>query len=80
MNNTDIRIAMLKTIIGIEEVKHYTLINNEGYTFTKHGKKYDLRHWRNVYGAEVDFWSVGGNGTERSCDTFDEAIKIIIEL
>lgn len=65
---------------GAQEVKPYTLINNEGYTFTKDGIKYDLRHWLNIYGAEVDFWSVGGNRTEKEAGTFEDAIEIIKEL
>ena len=62
---------------GAQEVEHYTLINNDGYTFNKGGKKYDMRHWINMYGGDVDFWSIGGNGTERSCGTFQEAVEII---
>ena len=43
---------------GMTDIKYYMLINNEGYTFTdKEGRRCDLRHWRNVYGSEVDFWS-----------------------
>ena len=72
--------------LGFEEVKWYGLINNDGYTFKKNDIKYDLRHWVNCFGAEVNFWSLSGwvDGSREnvkldksSFDTFDEALNFI---
>lgn len=41
---------------GATEIEHYTLVNNDGFTFRHKNKRYDLRHWRNSYGASCDFW------------------------
>ena len=38
-------------------IKHYLLINNEGFTFELNGLKVDLRLWRNVYGCEANFYA-----------------------
>lgn len=43
--------------MGCENIEHYTLVNNTGYTFTRTDIKYDVRHWRNCYGAELDIWN-----------------------
>ena len=50
---------LLKSI-GCEDVKSYMLVNNYGYTFVKSGFKFDLRHWLNCYGADVDYWLLDG--------------------
>ena len=43
---------------GATQIEYYMLINNDGFTFIwKDGNKHDLRHWRNVYGSDCDFWS-----------------------
>ncbi len=63
---------------GCENVRPYTLINNYGFTFTKNGTKYDLRHWQNVYGAEVDFWDI--SGLKGAFNTFEAALEIIKDL
>lgn len=76
---TNNQIAALEAA-GAQEVKHYNLVSNEGYTFTKDGIAYDLRHWLNFYGEAMDFWSVGGNGNETDSGTFEEAIAFIKEL
>ena len=41
---------------GATNIEFYMLVNNDGFTFEYKGKRYDLRHWRNVYGVECDFW------------------------
>lgn len=43
---------------GATDIKSYLLINNSGYEFIIKGVKYDLRHWRNVYGCEVDYYRI----------------------
>ena len=43
---------------GFEIIKEYSLVNNDGYIVKINGNKYDLRHWRNVYGASVNFWEI----------------------
>mgnify|MGYP003305663904 CR=1 FL=1 len=63
---------------GCENVKGYVLVNNYGFTFTKNGTKYDLRHWLNVYGADVDYWDISHvKGTFKS---FEEALEAIKKL
>lgn len=71
---------------GCENVKSYMLINNYGYTFTKDNVKYDLRHWLNCYGADVNFWALDGtviNGKNDKAtghgnfNNFDEALDYI---
>lgn len=72
---------------GCENVDSYMLVNNYGYTFTKGDVKFDLRHWLNCYGADVDYWSLDGHkiGTKdyvkldnnKSFNTFNEALEFI---
>jgi len=63
---------------GAENVKHYTLINNSGYTFDKNGVHYDLRHWLNCYGADVDHYTLYSAETGfKTFDTFEQAIDYI---
>lgn len=71
---------------GCENVDGYMLVNNYGYTFTKGDIKYDLRHWLNCYGADVDYWSLNGHkiGTKDyvkldkgTFKSFEEALEFI---
>ena len=71
---------------GCENVDSYMLVNNYGYTFTKGDVKFDLRHWLNVYGEDVDYWSLDGHKIDTkdyvkldksTFDTFDEALEFI---
>lgn len=39
-------------------IDEYVLINNDGYIFELEGNKYDCRHWRNVYGVEVNYYDI----------------------
>ena len=68
---------------GCENV---VLVNNYGYTFTKGDVKFDLRHWLNCYGADVNYWSLDGHKIDTkdyvrldksTFDTFDEAFEFI---
>ena len=43
---------------GGEEISSYTLINNNGYTFSLGYLVIDARYWRNFYGAECNSWTV----------------------
>ena len=43
---------------GAYDIKHYLLINNSGFIFYLNGIKYDLRHYRNIYGADVNYYAV----------------------
>lgn len=43
---------------GFEIVDDYSLVNNYGYKIKLNNTEYDLRHWKNIYGIEVDYWSV----------------------
>lgn len=70
----------LESIEGVTNVEGYCLVSNDGYTFEKAGNRYDLRHWLNCYGCSVDYWTVSGNGFNKSADTFDEAVEIIKSL
>lgn len=50
--------------MGLSEISSYMLVNNYGYTFKYKGVLYDLRHWLNCYGADVDYWSLYPCNTE----------------
>lgn len=67
---------------GCENVDSYMLVNNYGYTFTKGDVKYDLRHWLNCYGEDVDYWDLGGHNTKEYVKggifkNFEEALEFI---
>ena len=72
--------------IGCENVEVYLLVNNYGYTFTKGNNKYDLRHWLNCYGCDVNYWSLDAHDKntkdfvklEKSTfDTIEQALEFI---
>ena len=68
---------------GCTNVKYYALINNDGYTFVKNGVRYDVRHWLNCYGADVDYWSIHNLDEPRyipSVNTAAEMLDIIKAL
>lgn len=76
--------ALIKA--GCENVKSYMLVNNYGYTFTKGDVKFDLRHWLNCYGEDVNYWSLDGHKIDTkdyvrldksTFDKFDEALEFI---
>lgn len=50
---------------GCTNIEHYSLVNNDGYTFEYANTKYDARHVRNVYGASVNFWEISFTSGER---------------
>lgn len=64
--------ALLESIEGVTNIKHYLLVNNDGYAFEYRGFKFDLRHWRNCYGVETNFYSVMNNARP---DNWEEWIK-----
>ena len=39
-------------------IKPYNLVNNSGCTFELNGIEFDARHWKNVYGTNVDYWDI----------------------
>ena len=45
---------------NFEIVKEYSLVNNYGYIVKVNNNEYDLRHWRNIYGAEINYWEISG--------------------
>lgn len=52
------------------KVEPYSLVNNYGLAFEYEGVRYDVRHWLNVYGMDVDYIDVTsrdrpGNGSLR---------------
>lgn len=72
--------------IGCNDVKFYMLCNNDGYTFNSKDKttKYDLRHWANNYGVEVDYWTVSSKAQEdkgydhyKRFDEFADAVEYL---
>ena len=80
--------SMEQTLIevGAKSVKPYFLVNNAGYTFEKNGLKFDLRHFTNIYGAEVNYWGISAkkDGEQfvikeysKDFNTFEEAIDFI---
>lgn len=82
---------MLKNYIedlkGCDEfqVKNYMLSSNYGYDITYKGHRFDLRHWLNLYGVDVDYWSIWGittkgiNTINVSKDTTKEQLISIME-
>lgn len=82
----DEKLELLKSI-GCENVDSYMLVNNYGYTFTKGDLKFDLRHWLNCYGADVNYWSLDAHNILYTKDyvklekgtfnTFDDAVEFI---
>ena len=40
------------------DIEPYSLVSNSGVTFILDNVRYDARHWRNVYGADVDYWNI----------------------
>lgn len=60
-------------LAGCENIKRSVLVSNESYLFTKNNINYEMRHWLNCYGCEVDFWSVN----DKDFDTYEEAIEYI---
>lgn len=71
---------------GCENVESYMLVNNYGYTFTKGGLKFDLRHWLNCYGEDVNYFSLDARNPDTkeyvkldkgTFSTIDEAIEFI---
>lgn len=65
--------------LGCEGISYYSLINNYGYDFTKNGVHYNIRHWLNCYGVEVDFWTLENyeNQNMSSFDTVENLIEAI---
>lgn len=67
---------------GFKNVNSYVLINNEGCTFECGSVKYDLRHWLNCYGCDVDYYTLDGKDIENekyiSCGSFNK-LKDVIE-
>ena len=43
---------------GATNLNFYMLINNDGFNFELNGVKYDLRHFRNIYGASVNYFKI----------------------
>lgn len=62
---------------GGTNIEHYDLINNEGYTFNIGVVRVDARHWRNCYGADVNFWSVLNSNYNTDDITIVKAMKDI---
>lgn len=53
----------------------YNLVNNYGYKILFNNNEYDLRHYLNIYGQEVNYWEVSGK-----CKASEEDKKILIDL
>jgi len=66
----------------VPQAEQYNLVNNYGW----HWGTFDLRHMLNIYGYQVDYWSLTDNSKTGTPDcsknfkTFDEAIKYIKEM
>lgn len=43
---------------NIKLIEEYSLVSNYGYVVELNGKRYDLRHWLNVYGVDTDYWNI----------------------
>ena len=65
---------------GGRNIEQYTLVNNDGYTFDLEGIRCDARHWRNVYGAEVNVWEIHLSDESKRPVVRETIIKIEKEL
>lgn len=65
---------------GGTDIEPYCLVNNTGYTFILNGIKLDARHWRNVYGAECNFFDIHGTVSILDDETRKLAEQIKEEL
>ena len=70
--------ALLESIEGVTNIKHYLLVNNEGYTFEYRGFKFDLRHWRNCYGVEMNNYSLMSNATPQNYESWIQEFMNVI--
>ena len=77
----------LENAMGFKNFKWYSLINNYGYSFDYLDDHFDLRHWLNCYGENVDYWTIYtrelGNLTSEGIKKFygeelQQLIKFII--
>lgn len=64
---------------GAQNIRSYILISNSGYVFDLDGGTYDLRHWRNIYGAQVDHYSYIDTSKAQS-DTLAKLREILEEI
>ena len=71
--------ALLVSIEGVTNIKHYLLVNNEGYTFEYRGFKFDLRHWRNCYGVAMNNYSLMNNSTPLNYESWIEEFSKVID-
>lgn len=62
---------------GGNVVDEYVLVNNDGYIFELEGNRYDARHWRNVYGVTVNYYTISIIGGNKE---YDERIQNTIDL
>lgn len=60
---------------GAENIKHYTLVNNDGYSFFKNEVVFDLRHW-----GSIDFWTISSVNGFLEFNTFEQAVDYIQSL
>lgn len=63
--------------VGCQNVKCYCLADNYGYTFEKCNTEYDLRHWLNCYGVDVDYWTISSKDAYIQVDTLADALELI---
>lgn len=56
----------------VELIREYNLVNNYGYIVKVYDKEVDIRHWLNMYGAEVNYW-------DSNLKTTDTKIQKIID-
>lgn len=60
---------------GGKIVKEYVLVSNYGYIVEVDDKKYDIRHWLNVYGASCDIWSALPEDDNQTINAILEALR-----
>lgn len=78
MKKVDEQIKKFLKEIGASNIKFYMLVNNDGYRFEYKGIKFDLRHWRNVYGVETNFYSISSNSTPNNYQEWEgEFLRLI---
>jgi hypothetical protein len=56
-------------------VDSYSLVSNYGYMVEVDGKRYDIRHWLNVYGASCDIWTALPDDSNKTINAILEALR-----
>ena len=60
-------------------LNRYSLVNNNGWTFDLNGNNYDVRHWKNIYGVQVNYWKIDTSADDINIDILNRIVKDLNE-